>query len=351
MGPQRLITLFLCLAAVVGALIYSRNRGGQGDPRVLKVCTWSNYFPDSAIAGFEKAHGIRVQLTYISSNEELFAKLKAGATGFDIIQPSDYMVRQMTNLGMLAPIDHGAIPNLTHLDDFYVRLPYDPGLQHSVPFTWGTTGIAVDTSRVKLPTNDVGWDLLFDSPQPRHTSLLDDMREVFAGALFKRGFGANTKEVPALEAARGDIERAKPGILMFSSEPKPLLLRGEISIAHVYSTDAIQAARENPAIRYFIPREGGVMWTDNFAIPSSSRNLRGAHLFIDHFLDPDNAMVILRENLLATPNRSARAKLPPEERDNPAIYPPPDVLKKLQFLEDLGDTAPVMNRMWTELKT
>lgn len=350
MDAKKVGALFLALAVVVGGVWFFKSKTTTSS-QVLRVYTWSNYFPDEILARFTQKTGVKVELTYMSSNEEMFAKLRAGASGFDVIQPSDYMVRRLAELSMIQPLDHRRLPHLSHLDDYYRNLPYDPGLRHSVPFTWGTTGIAVNTAKVKVPADGVSWRLLLESPDPGHTSLLDDMREVFAAVLKFRGLSINTGDKKELEAAKQDIGRVKNRILTFSSEPRPLLLREELTVAHVFSVDAIQAHAEKPAVRYFIPKEGGTIWTDNFSIPVSSRNVEGAHAFIDFFLEPDNALEIARSNLLATPNRSARERLPAEQRANPNLYPPAEVLGRMQFLEDLGDLMPVINRMWTELKT
>jgi spermidine/putrescine transport system substrate-binding protein len=349
MGLKRIVGLLIFLGIATASLIYLRSRNTV--PAKLRVSTWSNYFPDSVLQDFTSKTGIKVELSYISSNEELFAKLKAGATGFDIVQPSDYMVRQMKSLSMLSKLDPTLLPNLIHLEDYYRHLSYDPGNEYSVPFTWGTSGIAVNTAKVKLTETEVSWKLLLNSSYPRQTSLLDDMREVFSAVLFLNHLSPSTRDLGSLVKTKQEISQLKNHVLMFNSEPKPLLLREEVYIAHIFSSDAVQAQQENPAIQYFIPKEGGLIWTDNFAIPASSQHKLQAHTFINYFLSTENAIETVRQSHLATPNSKVKDLLPPEEKNNPNIYPPKEVLKKLFFLEDIGDTLPIMNRMWTELKS
>lgn len=349
MGTQRIIGFVLALAITVSAFFFFKNRSSVPEP--LRFLTWSNYYPEAMLQEFTAKTGIKVELSYMSSNEELFAKLRAGASGFDLIQPSDYMVRRMIALGMLQPLNHSAIPNLSHLDAYYKNPAYDEGLKYSVPFTWGTTGISLNTAKVSVPTDGVSWKTLFQSPDPKHTSLLDDMREVFGAALKYQGQSINSTDVATLERARQEITKVKNAILTFSSEPKPLILREEITVAHVFSCDALQAQKENPKIRYFIPAEGGTIWTDNFAITAGSQKSKEAHAFINYFLDPDNTVRLIRENTLTTPNRSAREKLSAEETSDVNLYPPEEVLKKMEFLQDSPETLEVMNRMWTELKS
>lgn len=349
MGTQRIITFFLFLATVIGGIIFLRGKAVETN--VLRICTWSNYFPESSLREFTEQTGIRVELTYISSNEELYAKLKAGATGFDIIQPSDYITRRLIALSMLAPLDPRLLTNLHHIDPYYFSLPYDQGLKYSVPFTFGTTGIAVNTKQLSIQGDEISWNFLLDSSDPQHTSFLDDMREVFSAFLFFKGLSPNTRDLASLENTKTLINTAKHKVLMFTSEPKALLLKGELNVAHIFSVDAIQANRENSDIRYYIPKEGGIIWTDNFAIPSTSSRIEEAHQFINFFLDPNNNLKVIEENLLATPNLTARKLLPDNLRNNPHLYPTTATLEKLKFLEELGEILPKLSRMWTELKS
>lgn len=346
---NRLVALVLVLAGLVGGLVFVRNH--ETPTKVLRVVTWSGYFSEPILAGFTKKTGLKVELSYISSNEELFSKLKAGAAGYDIIMPSDYMVEQMARLSMLEPLNKEWLPHFSQLEDYYLNLPYDPGLKFTVPFVRGNTGILVNTELVKLPPGEVGWDLLFHSPDPKHTSLLDDMREVNSAMLFKKGKSPNTEDKVLLKEIAGDILAAKNQVALFSSEPLPLVLRGDITIAHAFSTHAIQAAQANPKMKYFLPKEGNTVWTDNFAILHGNPKSKEAHVFIDYFLDPENALAVVLDNHLNTPNRGARAKLPLSDQKNETLYPTPAELSRMQFLRALSDGLMIMNQLWTEIKS
>jgi spermidine/putrescine transport system substrate-binding protein len=197
----------------------------------------------------------------------------------------------------------------------------------------------------------VHWSLLFESKDPKHTALLDDMREVFVAVSLWKKVSPTFRTREDLERAKTALDTAKNSILMFTSEPRPLLLRNELTVAQAYSTDAYQAARENPKIKYFLPEEGGTFWTDNFSIPTSSLQAKEAHLFINYFLDGDIARRTALLNHSATPNRTAREGLPAEIKNDPSLYPSPERLKKLPMIDDLGDLLPEMNRLWTELKS
>lgn len=344
---KKTIVGVLVVVAVAASVLYFRS--GVPKTQALLLYTWSNYFSDELLQGFTAKTGIPVQVSYITSNEELLAKMKAGASDYDLIMPSDYMVRQMANLGMLSPIDKSQIKNVSHLDPYFQNLAYDPGLKVSIPFVQGTTGIAVNTEFIKV-SEPVGWDLLFNSPSPNRTSMLEDIREVFAAGLLYNGKNINERAPEAINAAAQTISNSKDKIALFSSEPLPKLLQGEVHIAHTYSTHGVLANIENPKIKYFIPKEGASIWTDNFAVPTTSARKVEAHQFIDYFLNPDIAVQLIAFNKLASPNLTARKRLPASEL-RPEVYPAADVLTRLHFLEDLGPSLTLVNRLWTELRS
>lgn len=347
---KRVIALAGILILFVSAIIFFRNQ--EDDSKVLRVVTWSGYYPDSILADFTKKTGIQVEVSYISSNEELLAKIKAGARGFDIIQPSDYMIEQMTRLNMLKPLDKKLLTNLKHVEDYYFHLSYDPGLVFTIPFVRGTTGILINTERVRLPKGEITWDFLFNSPDPRHTSLLDDMREVFSAVLYWQGQDPNCQDPKILSEVAKEIARVKSKIALFSSEPQTLLMRGDVTVAHAFSTHGLQIALDYPHIKYFLPKGGNSVWTDNFAIPIGSRKMLEAHQFINYFLDPDNALSLVQANHLATPNRSAKARLPASIQQDILLYPTDEQLREMTFLHILDDDGlAAMIRLWTEVKS
>lgn len=350
MTTSRALIVGLVAVALFGGLLLLKQKSSSG--KKLRVYSWSNYFPEGPVERFAKERGLSVEINYFSSNEELFAKMVAGASGYDVILPSDYMVSRMITREMLHPLDSAQLPNLPHLDKESFQAPYDVGLKYSVPYTRGHTGIVVNTDVVKVPADGVSWALLLQSPDPQHTSLLDDMREVFAACLFWKGKNPNERDAKVLTEVGRDLLQVKKSVSLFSSEPGPLLLKAEINIAHAFTNHATQTAKENPAFKFYFPKEGAVTWTDNLAIPKGSAHVAEAHAFINFFLDPDNAVEATRMNGLGTPNHSAWLKLNPEERTDPRLYPSKEETQRFRFLEDLqGPSLQLMNRLWTEMKS
>ena len=340
----------LLLLALVAFYIFNPLNEGQ---KTLRIYSWSGYFPDDAIKAFEEQNALSVEISYFSSNEELFAKMVAGASGYDIVLPSDYMVKRMIDRNMLMPLDHQELPSLSNISEEFFRAPFDPGLSYSVPYTSGNTGLLINTKAIPIADeSDVSWSMLFESPDIGHTSMLDDMREVFAAMLFWRGFGPNERRMEILSQANQDIARSKKNITLFSSEPAALVIKGEINIAHAFTNHAVQAAALDPAFKFIFPREGAITWTDNLTIPKDARHPKEAIAFIEFFLNPENAVEATRTNGLGTPNKAAWSKLTPEEQTDPVLYPSVEQKKRLHFLEDLqGESLQNMSRLWTEMKS
>jgi spermidine/putrescine transport system substrate-binding protein len=177
------------------------------------------------------------------------------------------------------------------------------------------------------------------------------MREVFGAAFLWKGKSINSSKPEDVNFAQTLLKKVKSEEVIFSSEPRALIERGEIDIAHIYSSDGIQASANNPKIKFFIPKEGATIYTDNFAIPKTSTRTKEALAFINFFLDPEVAARLAVENLLATPNQTVKQKLPPEAIHGPFHYPGSEIMKRLYFLFDIGESLPVMSRAWTELKS
>jgi spermidine/putrescine transport system substrate-binding protein len=240
---------------------------------------------------------------------------------------------------------------LTNLSKDARNPDYDPGLKHVVPFSWGTTGLVVNTRQVNITAGETpGWSVVFDSPDPRHTSLLDDMREVFAAMLIWKGMTPNSFPQSELHGAVEALRSIKDRILMFTSEPRQFLSRGELSISQAFSMDALQVSDSHPEFKYFIPKEGAVRWADNFAIPVTATHITEAYRFLDYLLDGRVAAELATAGRFSTVNDAAKALLPAKDLANPALYPDKATLDRLHYLEDIGDSMAVMNRLWAELK-
>jgi spermidine/putrescine-binding protein len=331
----------------------------------LSVYNWADYIDEELLANYEKEFGVKVIYDTFASNEDLLAKLQAGATGYDVIVPSDYMVAQMLELGMLAEIDQNNIPNLKNMDPFFLDAPYDPGNIHCVPYQWGTTGIAYQTA-VAGDTLPDSWAVIFDPEQAKKWSeagginVLNDQRELIGAALLYLGYSINDKDEAHLEEAKNVLLAAKPYIKTFNSEDydDSLLIPGEVAISHAWSGDAAKAywetldeETEESAWGYVIPKEGAFVWQDNLCVTATSTKKATAEHFMNYLLDAQTGAAITNFTYYASPNAAAQEFIVDEIKNDPGIYPPQDVIAKLEWAESLGETIFVYDRMWTEIKS
>jgi spermidine/putrescine-binding protein len=313
---------------------------------VLRVLTWEGYFAKDTIPSFEKAAGCRVAVDYIESSETLRTKLSGGNSGYDVVVPSDEVVAELVAQGLLEKLDRAKLPGFANLAPEFTGLPYDPKNEHSVPYLWGSTGIAWNKEKIKDPPDS--WAALWDPRWANRASMLDDAREVFRAAMRLDGSGDFTPEAVAKAAKR--FETWRP--LAWESSPKELLIQGDAWIAQCFSGDALQAAAElEGKIGYVIPKEGGTLWIDNLCIAKGTRQPELAHRFIDHLLQPAIAAALSSELRFASPNAAARKLIAKEVLDDPLATPTEEVRKRLGLLPSLSpDRKKVLDEAWARIK-
>ncbi len=328
---------------------------GVEPAKEIVIYNWSDYVAPDMYKLFEEKTGIHVTEDNFSSNEDLLAKLQGGASGYALIVPSDYTVAIMIEEGMLAELDHNNIPNLKNLDPEFTKLYYDPGNKYCVPYLWGTTGIGYNTEQLENPPTS--WEQIFkateDDPWYQRMTLLDDVREVFSAALIYLGYDNNTKDEAQLQEARDLLIAAKKGISGFDSDTyEDLVGSGENLLAHGWNGDFLQANDDYGNISYLIPEEGGTIWIDNMCIPASAtpEEKRAAEAYINFVLDPEVGAMLADYTYYATPNQAALEQMDDEYKNNPIIFPPPDIRAKLRFIKPLGEFESVYQRMWDEVK-
>ena len=336
--------------AVLGAPFVTTGGPAPAPDRVLNLFIWSNYVAPETLARFEARHGVKVNVDLYDSNEALLAKLQAGNAGYDVICPSDYSVEVLLAQGLLRPLDHSALPHLANVDPSFLDRAYDPGNAHSAPYFWGTSGIAYSRRRV-AETPD-SWGALWDPRYRGRILMLDDAREVLGAALKWRGHSQNTRDARLLAAARDDLVRQKPLVRAYNSTNfEDILLSGDVWLAQAWNGQIARAMAQDPDIGYVLPREGSTLFIDNLAIPRDARHPELAHAFIDFTLEAEVAAEICRTMRYSSPNRAAWPLLPPDVRANPAIFPPPEALGRLELIRDLGDATILYDRLWTEVKS
>lgn len=330
---------------------------------LLHLYNWNNYISGKTVARFEAVCHCRVRQDYYSDNEEMLAKLAAGATGYDLIVPTGNAVDALIRSKALRPLDRTKLPHLVNIDPAFLDTGFDPGNRYSVPYAYSITLIGYNANRMAelgLPTDT--WAVLFE---PRYlarlkgrVTVLDSLRELMAAALKYLGYSANDTAVSHWQEAKRLILRAKPYWAAFnaSSYIKELTL-GNIWLAHGYSSDMFQAAQDarkagRPfTIAYSTPREGAVLALDSMVLHRTGPRPDLAHAFIDFMLEGENSAELTNLIGSGNPNREARRHIDPAIARNPAIFPPAGVLGRLEMLRDLDrHQRRLLSRLWTEIK-
>ena len=337
----------LWFIALLGLLL-----AGCGQQRKeLRLLNWSDYMPKEVLREFERREGIRVVEDTYDSPEAMLSKLQAGGdTEYDVLITPDYTVGSLARAGSLQELDKARIPNLKNLDPQFTSPASDPEGRYSVVYQWGTTGLAYREDLVSGPVES--WAVLFDpEKQVGRFLLLDEMREMIGAALKYKGESVNTTDPAKLAQVQAlllDAKRRSQGFAGGTSI-RDRLIAGDIAVGPAYSGDILAAQPENPKLRYVIPIEGATLWTDNLVVLKKSPNHELAHKFINFLLEPEIAAQISNTIGYATPVAAAMDLI--EERDNPVVYPVPEIRARLELLADLGDQADLFNKVWAEVKS
>ncbi|WP_018460552.1 polyamine ABC transporter substrate-binding protein [Thermus oshimai] len=319
----------------------------------LRLFIWSEYIDPAILEAFSKQTGLKVRVDLYESNEELIAKLQAGGVGqYDVIFPSDFYVPSLIHLKLVQPLDQGKIPNLRNLDDKFKNPPFDPGNRYSAAYQWGTTGLIYRKDRTAEPKT---WGVLFKEPKAPFI-LMDSPREMLGIALRYLGYSVNTKNPKEVQRAGQVLLEAKKSRYFLGFEGgvggKNRVVAGAAAYAVVYNGDAVRAADENPGkVAFAIPQEGATLWVDSMMIPAKAPNPEGAHRFINFILDPKVGAQLSNFNRYATPNKAALPYINPQDRKNPAIYPPAEMMKRMEFILDLGKDNRIYDEVWTAVKS
>ncbi len=348
--------LLFCLAT----FIFGHTANAEG---VLHLYNWNNYISDETVARFEAQCACRVMQDYYSDNEEMLAKLAAGATGYDIIVPTGNAMESLIRQKALRPLDKFRLPNLKNINPVYLNTAFDPGNRFSVPYAYTITLIGYNAEKMRelaLPTDT--WAVIFE---PKYlgkvkgrVTVLDSQRELMAAALKYLGYSANDTDEAHWKQARDLIIRAKPYWAAFnaSSYIKELTV-GNIWLVHGYSNDIFQANLDaQKAGRKFslvssIPKEGATLSLDSMVLHKAGPRPDLAFRFINFMLDGKNSAELTNLIGSGNPNMDAMHYIKAEIAQNPAIFPDAQHQANLEMLRDLDrNQRRMLSRMWTEIK-
>lgn len=346
------IPMTLLAGAISMALLSGCGRSSEEAKPVLHVYNWSDYIADGLIEQFEEANNCEVVYDVFDSNEALYAKLKAGASGYDLIFPSSYFVTVMVEEGMLQPINKANIPNLANVDpDFLANVSLDKEMAYSVPYMSGTTGIAYRQDVVE--NFQPSWNIYSRTNLAGRMTLLDDMREVLGAALKTLGHSLNTTNEEEIEDAANLAIQWKRNIARFDNEGyKAGIASREFWVVQGYGGDIQQIIDENEdaEIVYTLPVEGFAMWEDTMAIPAGADNVQLAEKFINFMHDPEVAAANIDFNYYLCPNTAAYDLLDEELLANEVVFIPKEKMARGEQILDLGEDLAKYVKAWNRVK-
>ncbi len=368
----KLALLILALASLTacgGRHSASAAQGEDGSHRVLNLYIWSDYLAPDTVADFEKKTGIKVHAAYFDTNETLETKLLAGSSGFDIVVPTASYFERQIKAGVYATLDKSRLKNLKNLDPQLMAqvARHDPDNAHGVIYLWGTNGIGYNEKLVDeaLPNAPVdSWKLVFDPAYASKLSkcgisFLDSPAEIIRAVYSYLGKDPNSQSAEDLKKAEAVLRGIRPYVRNInSSEYIEALANGDLCVSVAYNGDIMQSrdrakeANKGNAIKYSVPKEGSILWFDMLAIPKDAPDVDSAYQFIDYMLEPQVIAAVSNFKGYANPNVASLRWVDPSVTQDPAIYPPPEVRKRLSVqLADSAEQTRAITRVWQRFKT
>ncbi|AXH98563.1 extracellular solute-binding protein [Sporosarcina sp. PTS2304] len=327
------------------------HKSGQAGKDTITVYNWGEYIDPDLLKEFEKREGIRVIYETFDSNEGMMGKIEQGGTSYDISVPSEYAVQMMEDKKLLLPLDYSKIPNVKNIDPYFMDLPFDTDNTYSIPYFWGTVGIAYNPTLLKGQTFE-SWDSLWDASLRQQVILVDSAREVLGVSLNSLGYSLNSTSLQELKEATDKLATIVPNVkAVIGDEVTQLMINNEASVALTWSGQAADMISENEDIDYIVPEEGSNLWFDNIVIPRTSTNIEGAHKFINFMLDPEIAAQNAEYVGYSTPNVQAMAYMDEEITADERFYPDEKARENLEVYENLGlETLGVYNELFLKFK-
>jgi spermidine/putrescine transport system substrate-binding protein len=359
-----LITLFIAVFALSGTQVkadfsidYTCSKNYQG--ATLNFLNWGEYMDRDLVKEFEKLCNAKVIYEEADSSETMRTRITSGATNYDLLTPSDYMVQNLINNNLLATLNKDNIPNLVHIDKDNYNLPFDTNNNYSIPYFWGTVGIMYNLdllAELGIKESEMNsWDILWDERLDNNIYMYESQRDLFMVALKALGYSVNPQEGESVESFKEKIDEAKallaeqfPLVRSYLTDTiKKGVVNGDAAVGMVFSGDYLDMlfelteAGDEINIGYVVPKEGSNLWVDNFVIPKNSDNKELAEEFINFFLDPKVAYYNAAWVGYSTPHKEAYKQLLEDEdyKDlvtTDAYMPSQATLSRTEVYEDLG---------------
>ena len=361
----RAVAAGLTLSAI-GTLLAACGGGGGGGgagaatpaamstdlPGTLRIYNWSEYTSPKVLKEFERKYGVKCDLMLYDSNEQLTAHLKKKPDAYDVVVPEDAFVSVLASAGLIRPLDMSLIPNFEYVTEAsFRRPPFDPGTdgkKYSVPYMFGTIGVAVRLDKVADPGSS--WSIMYDPRYKGRMSMLDGSREVLGPALFALGHSLNTTDQGELDEATAKAIEQKPLVRVYSGSGMAGRMVSGLPLVECWDGDVVTAMNQIgiSKLKYLLPDEGYNVWMDGVCIPASSPNPYAAHLFLNFLLDPVNAA----ESAGYIGYQPVVSAADPLIKNlvQRAMRPTPEIIAKGTFVKDLGSFNAAYDEAWAKVQ-
>ncbi len=351
---KKLIALGLC-TCMTAALLSGCGSADKYPNGKVYVYNWGEYIDPETLDMFEKETGIQVIYDEFDTNETMYPKVEAGASNYDVVCPSDYMIQKMIDNDLLQELNWDNIPNAkANIGAQYYEQSeaFDPGNRYAVPYCWGTVGILYNKTMVDEPVTS--WSILWDEKYADSILMQDSVRDLFMVGLKSLGYSMNSTDEKELNEAKDLLIQQKPLVQAYViDQVRDKMIGNEAALGVIYSGEAIFTQRENPDLEYVIPKEGTNVWIDGWVIPKNAENVENAEKFIDFMCRGDIALLNFDYITYSTPNTAAQALIKDDDiRNSKIAFPDLSQYDGLETFSYLGDDADALyNDLWKEIKS
>lgn len=323
----------------------------------LNLFVWTEYIPSEWKECFTLVYGVQINHDEYSSNEEMYAKLSAGGSNYDLVQPTDYIVSLMVKQGLIQKMDKSRLQVvLANMDPNYMGLEFDPNNDYTLPYQAGTDALIYNADKVQNPPQK--WADLWNPEYAGRMVFLDDSRVIIGMTLIMLGYDPNTTDPAQLDEAKTRLAELIPNVKLFDSDsPKTALIAGDVDLGITWTGEAFTANQEVPSITYVYPEEGAILWQDNWAIVSNAPNLDAAYAWLNYTMQPNLFWLMLRDFPYINPNKGALEFAKTNHPDlynpymaSPITNPPQEAIDKGHRIKDVGEALPLYDQIWTEVK-
>lgn len=342
-----LITFIWCVL-MLGLMACSSKSQETKDGELadkLYFFNWGENIDPEILDDFKEEFGVEVVYDTFASNQEMLTKMKSGVVTYDLIVPTDYFIEEMRKEDLLAELNMDNIPNFKYIAEELRDPSFDPGNKVSIPYLYGSTGLAYNKAKVGEITS---WEELWNPEYKGRVSVHTSAQAIYAMVLQYLGLETTRPTDEELERATEIVRALNENLHSYDNEPAAKLINEEVWVAMAYSDQAGQAMQQNPDIDYILPKEGGFLWMDNFAIPKDSPNQYTAEVFINYMLRPEVSKKLTDYIPSSNPNQGAIDLMTEEEKNNRASYP--EIPDNALYYEYSPEHIDKMTRLLNEIK-